>query len=252
MKEKIQDRIKGLLEKGEEIERIEKPEKLRFFIIQALIILLFSITISTCAMIEIVYYYGFEVIWAPLAVSAFCILVYMLFAMLYYRNIFYCITNKRLIIRSGIVGADYKAVEFKEVSKVEVKRIWFDKWFKRTTGTIILGSLEDTDIEQHFDEVGALFRLSGITNAKEIESLLNEKIESNKPQEEAKTSGWKSVKNTQQNKKSKQTEKATNKEVKEEPSMQQIVQIMEDVLESKTEETEQESKPKKSNSKKKK
>lgn len=213
MKNKIEERVKGLLEKGEEIERIEKPAKGRFFTIQTLIVLSFTLTISVCAMIELVDYYGFGVIWAPLAVSAFCILIYMLFATLYYKNIFYCITNKRLIIRSGIVGADYKAVEFKDVSKVEVKRIWFDKWFKRNSGTIILGSLEDGDIEQNFDEVCALFRLSGVSNVKELESFIIEKVESNKPQEEAKESSWKSVKKTAGTKKQKHEQTVVQEEM---------------------------------------
>ena len=131
MKKEIEERFKELIDSDEKIEKIEKPNACRFFVLQFLISFFAMLIISVCGMIEIVEYYGFKVIWAPCAISAFCILVYMLFALGYYKNIYYCITNKRVIIRSGIIGADYKAVNFKEVSKISVKKIWYDKLFKK-------------------------------------------------------------------------------------------------------------------------
>lgn len=224
MKKEIEERFKELIDSDETIEKIEKPNACRFFVLQFLISFFAMLIISVCGMIEIVEYYGFKVIWAPCAISAFCILVYMLFALGYYKNIYYCITNKRVIIRSGIVGADYKAVNFKEVSKISVKKIWYDKLFKKKgTATIILGSLDDKSIEDSFDEMGALYRLCGLTFAHDVESLLKQLHEKANPKEETATSSWKTVKtaNKKQPKNKEESVEKDDEEKEEKPSKSQ-------------------------------
>ncbi|MBP3631291.1 MAG: PH domain-containing protein [Clostridia bacterium] len=194
MKKQIEERFNELLDKNEEIQKIEKPNTRRFFIIQFLIALFTMFIISACAMIELVEYYGFGVVWAPCAISAFCILIYMLLSYSYYKNSFYCITNKRILIRYGIIGVDYKEIDLKEVSVAKVKRIWYDVWFKSKTGTIILGSLEDKDIELSFDEMGALYRLSGVNNVEEIYELIQKTMKEVMPKDKTNSSDWKMFK----------------------------------------------------------
>lgn len=193
MKKQIEERFKEVLDSGEEIVKIEKPGACRFFVIQFLIIAFAMLIISTGAILEMVEYYGVGAVWWALAVSVFCILVYMLFAFCYYKNTFYCVTNKRVIIRSGIAGVDYKEINLEKVSNITVKRIWFDKLFKRTSGTIIFGGLEDKDIDENFDEVGALYRLSGLINVREVESQIKEIKDKLMPNEETSASAWKKV-----------------------------------------------------------
>ena len=194
MKKQVEERFGQILETNEEIKTIEKPHTVRFFVVQFCIAFFAMLIISTCAMIELVDYYGFAVVWAPCVISALCILIYMLLAMGYYKNKFYCITNKRVIIRSGVVGADYKSIDLKDVSGVKLKKIWFDVLFKRNTGTIILGSLDDKDIELSFDEMGALFRFSGVRDVVKIEELLKSLIKDAMPKDKTNSSDWKMIK----------------------------------------------------------
>ncbi len=194
MKKQVEERFGQILESNEEIKRIEKPHAVRFFVVQFCIAFFAMLIISTCAMIELVDYYGFGVVWAPSAISAFCILIYMLLSIFYYKNKFYCITNKRVIIRSGVVGADYKSIDLRDVSGVKLKKIWFDVLFKKRCGTIILGSLEDKDIEVSFDEMGSLYRLSGICEAEEVEELLKSLIKEVMPKDKTNSSEWKMIK----------------------------------------------------------
>lgn len=46
---------------------------------------------------------------------------YMIYlVLLVYNNVFYAITNKRLMIRSGIFGTDFKAIDYDKISDIEV------------------------------------------------------------------------------------------------------------------------------------
>lgn len=44
----------------------------------------------------------------------------MIRLILVYRNTFFCYTNKRVIIRSGFMGVDYKTKDFYEIGNIEV------------------------------------------------------------------------------------------------------------------------------------
>lgn len=55
-----------------------------------------------------------------------------------YKNIDYAITNKRIIIRSGIIGINYQIFMFQEISSVNCKVGIFDKMFN--VGDIYLKS----------------------------------------------------------------------------------------------------------------
>lgn len=66
-----------------------------------------------------------------------------------YRNINYYLTNKRIIVRSGIIGIDYKFLFYPDIATVNVKVGIFDRMFK--VGDVYIRSatqaicLEDID-----------------------------------------------------------------------------------------------------------
>ena len=64
----------------------------------------------------------------------------IIYAVVSYRKILYCLTNKRIIIRSGFIGVDFHSLDIKAISSINVKVGLFDKWVKPNTGTIIFGS----------------------------------------------------------------------------------------------------------------
>lgn len=69
------------------------------------------------------------------------LLLEWLFLHLYYKNVFYGYTNKRIVIRKGIFGVDYKALDIKMIGASDVNVSLLDKIMKRNTGTIQYGSM---------------------------------------------------------------------------------------------------------------
>lgn len=57
-----------------------------------------------------------------------------------YKRCVYVVTNKRLIIRSGFVGVDYKSLELSQATAMTVRVDFLDKLVKPNTGTITFGS----------------------------------------------------------------------------------------------------------------
>jgi len=70
----------------------------------------------------------------------------LLFPILYpihrvtYTNCAFACTNKRIIVRSGLMGVDYKFLEHKSINATTVNVGIFDKVSKTNTGTIIFSS----------------------------------------------------------------------------------------------------------------
>ena len=57
-----------------------------------------------------------------------------------YKRCVYVVTNKRLIVRSGFVGVDYKSLELSQATAMTVRVDFLDKLVKPNTGTITFGS----------------------------------------------------------------------------------------------------------------
>ena len=73
----------------------------------------------------------------------FLILCFPIFYPIYrvsYTKSAYVCTNKRIIVRGGIVGVDYKFLEYKSINATTVHVGIIDKVSKTNTGTIMFGS----------------------------------------------------------------------------------------------------------------
>lgn len=62
------------------------------------------------------------------------------FSLLYYKNTFYVYTNKRLIIRTGIIGVDYHCLDMENIGASNVCVSFLDKILRKNTGSIKFGS----------------------------------------------------------------------------------------------------------------
>jgi len=116
-----------ILEKGETIIRDFKPNKKRYW--RGVRYSFFAIFFPPVTFI-------FLLLTVLTLGSAFFIFLHL--AKVSYRNTHYCYTSKRLIIRSGIVGVDYKSLEYKDINLTKVKVGFLDK--KCGTGTLIFTS----------------------------------------------------------------------------------------------------------------
>ena len=63
-----------------------------------------------------------------------------LFACIYHKNKFYAYTNKRILVRSGVIGIDYRSLEYKSLNATVVKVSLLDKLVRKNTGAIFFGS----------------------------------------------------------------------------------------------------------------
>ncbi len=55
-----------------------------------------------------------------------------------YNNIYYAVTNKRVLLEGGLVGRDLKSIDFDQITDVSVNVDLFDKLFNQNTGSIFV------------------------------------------------------------------------------------------------------------------
>ncbi|MEK6900479.1 MAG: PH domain-containing protein [Nanoarchaeota archaeon] len=72
--------------------------------------------------------------WIPV-IFAFGIPIYTLLA---YRNVYYAITNRRVLFQAGVIGRDFQIVDFDNITNAEVSVGIMDKLFGNTSGNIFI------------------------------------------------------------------------------------------------------------------
>lgn len=150
------DELKKILDDDEEVKLHYKPNKTRYVVVNILFSLLFLLiafsgmfVVGLLGVLDVIKFTGeggerdllapiiFLVISAPILLV--CILTTIGYIVRYKRALF-VVTNKRLIIRSGFIGVDYKSIELKYVGLVNVRVDFLDKLSGGKTGTITFAS----------------------------------------------------------------------------------------------------------------
>lgn len=75
------------------------------------------------------------------AILVVTLLLVWLFLHLYYKNVYYAYTNKRILIRKGVFGVDYQSLDIKMIGASTVNVSLFDKILRKNTGRINFGSM---------------------------------------------------------------------------------------------------------------
>lgn len=134
--------FKPVLDADEEILKIYKPNKFRTFfgtiLVCILVTLLFSLAVIGAFLdpeTTIATGIGFIVF-----IVVFDALAILLIALWYNKTIF-AVTNKRILIRTGYIGVDYKGLDYDTVGALTVNVNWIDKILKKNTGTLSFGSM---------------------------------------------------------------------------------------------------------------
>ena len=114
----MEELFNDVLENDEQIIKVIKPSKSRYWKVALLpfiipIFLPHFIVIMVCTLFTLPFFYAHG-----------------------YKNLYYCYTNKRLIVRSGIIGVDYRTLDFKFITASEVDVGLLDKLGKSKTGTL--------------------------------------------------------------------------------------------------------------------
>ena len=139
-----------ILDEDEKIVKIFKPKKSVVFaksFLRVLLVFLFfgiffvpsiimgaaeeGVNINSIVLFSIIGYLGFFIIIA---------LITWWFLSLYYKNVYFGYTNKRIVIRKGIFGVDYQTMDIKMIGASDVNVTLFDKILRKNTGSIRFGS----------------------------------------------------------------------------------------------------------------
>ena len=112
----MEEKFVDILEKDEQIIKVMKPNKKRFWK-------------------GILLWAAIPIFWPHLILF----LVFTFFTLPFflakgYNNTYYAYTNKRLIVRSGIFGVDYRSLEYKDITSTTVNVGFLDK--KTKTGSL--------------------------------------------------------------------------------------------------------------------
>lgn len=68
------------------------------------------------------------------------IIISAVWRMVKYNHTFYCYTNKRIIIRTGFIGADFQNLDFDMIGAMNVRVDFLDKFIHPNTGTLVFAS----------------------------------------------------------------------------------------------------------------
>lgn len=135
-----------ILDKDEIIEKAFKPNKKKVFASNVIITLFscFWILIPCIIGVFVPDEEGFTLPPIAILIVGICILVIiaisLIFCAIYYKNTFYAYSNKRVIIKTGILGVDYKSLDLNMIGAFNVNVGLLDKLLRTNTGTITFGS----------------------------------------------------------------------------------------------------------------
>ena len=143
------EEFKKVLDSDENIVYSYKPNKTRFVWLNILGSFLFTLII-------VAFFVVFGVVWlinsdkvelpAIILFSAggliFVLfnLVTIIFSFVRYNKTYYVVTNKRLVIKTGVIGVDFRTLDLHMIQSVDVKVGLLDKFINPNTGSIIVGS----------------------------------------------------------------------------------------------------------------
>ena len=91
--------------------------------------------------------------------------------LLLYKNLYHCITNKRLIIRSGLIGIDYKALRIATIDTINISVSAWDKLLNKNTATIEFANHGNPNNNEN------AFQFSAVEDYDKYHKLINELIE---------------------------------------------------------------------------
>ena len=169
-----------ILDEDEKIIKVFKPNKVKFFVsvlVTVFLALIFFVIFSFLPIFvpdEEGFVLGAIYLLIPFGFFVFAEILALVLGKIYYKNVFYAYTNKRVVIRSGIFGVDYKSLDLSMIGAVDVYVSLLDKILKKDTGTIIFGSMASPMIASRGE---SKYRLANIVmpyeTCKEIKSYID-------------------------------------------------------------------------------
>jgi len=135
----------NILDQDEQIIKVFKPNKCKMYfstlLLSVLSLLLFFIVACLYVMFPDEGVVGNPIyLLIPVGVYLLILLIIWGLTAIAYKNLFYAYSNKRIIIRSGIFGVDFKSLDMSMIGAVNVYVSLLDKILNKNTGSLSFGS----------------------------------------------------------------------------------------------------------------
>ena len=176
----------NILDSDEHIIKVLKPNKLKFVfggVVSLSFVLFLFLAVSLVAILvpdEAVNPISPLYCLIPVGIFVLTVAISIVRCLVVYSKRYYAYTNKRVIIRCGFIGVDYKSLDMEMIGAINVNVSLIDKMLHKNTGTISFGSVASPIIGN-----GSMFSFYSIQNPyefyKEIKLVINEK-KTNKPE----------------------------------------------------------------------
>ena len=128
-----------ILDKNDQVLKIYLPDKKRAWcgtILYAVFMALILVPVTVCCF--------FASLISGIFMALFCLLFVvmpLIGVKLWCDKTIYAVTDKRILIRTGYIGVDYKSLDFKMLGAISVNVGLVDKMIRRNTGSISFGSM---------------------------------------------------------------------------------------------------------------
>lgn len=106
--------------------------------------------------------------------AVFCLVVPIVMIALWCNKTVYAVTNKRIIIRTGYIGVDYKSLDYNMLGAITVNVNVWDKILRRNTGTISFGGMSSPLTTQGVAKFVFMFVNKPYETNKEIKAIIDE------------------------------------------------------------------------------
>ncbi len=162
-------------DKDEEILKTYRPNKTRawwtFALTGILLVLVFACPI-------VAGFLSTEEGGIGVAIPAIAMLVvfvgfYAIMLGLWLNKTIYAVTNKRILIRTGYIGVDYKSLDFTLLGALTVNVNFLDKILRKNTGSISFGSMASPMVSNNVSKFSFSYIKDPYVEYKEIKAIID-------------------------------------------------------------------------------
>ena len=163
-----------VLDADEKIIKTYKPNKVRSWfgvIAVAILFIAISIPIVIAAISE-----G-ETWYVVPGLLAMCLIIevpYVVLIPFWINKTIYAVTNKRILIRTGYIGVDYKSLDYTLLGALTVNVSWVDKLIRKNTGSISFGSMASPMTHTQQSKFNFYYIQNPYETYKEIKAIIDE------------------------------------------------------------------------------
>lgn len=115
---------------------------------------------------------------AYFAFSLFVCLIYIIILIKGAKNTYFCITNKRIIKRSGAFTNDYEQYSLKNIGNIKLDGSFFDSKNENPSASLLI-TVKDYHTDTNGESANTIFSVESLNNVYEAYKLINELTDGN-------------------------------------------------------------------------